>query len=323
MKWLGPEHTQSDLQKFDFNTLAPLGGPADWHQSRVAFYHMVIVPEMSVVLSKDNAPRNQIPRLEAVPEATPLCVVRRGAQAGSPSVLKAPRDIDGNISSSNIVSGARNRRRTPANVSTHVAVDRGGGGDEVVMTDADDEIRYIDVCLFTRVLRKPEKVLRQMPDVVQARTKEVEVLYDVGCLEWATWNDAERDKIKPIRTGFVDAIKVDEAAGTSKYKSRLVTYGNQMVPFQHFNPHKINRTEFGSRAKMAPSFGVSADFCQRNKRGEEHVNLVQLLHMRDFALRIKGTLRTVGLRMQSRQKRHVLIKNRSQLTRLQRRNNGS
>eukprot|EP00808_Paulinella_micropora_P030449 g42074.t1 len=43
-----------------------------------------------------------------------------------------------------------------------------------------------------------------------------------------------------IVSGFVDAIKVDEASGVSKYKSRLVIYGNQMVPFQHLNPYKTS-----------------------------------------------------------------------------------
>eukprot|EP00808_Paulinella_micropora_P006789 g21671.t1 len=146
---------------------------------------------------EDNMPRNQrnqIPRLEAVPEATPL-----------QNAPKAPRDIEGNISSSNIVTGARNRRQTPANVSTHMAVDN-GGSDGDVMSDGDDELRYTDVCLFTRVLRN-QKRCWQIPDVVQARTKKVEGLYDVACLEWATWSDADKDKIKAIRTGFVDAIK--------------------------------------------------------------------------------------------------------------------
>eukprot|EP00808_Paulinella_micropora_P005295 g44300.t1 len=154
--------------------------------------------------------RNQIPRLEAVPEATPLRVLRRGAVSRipvrRPECTQSSKGHEGNISSSNIVAGARNRRQTPANVSTHMAVDN-GGSDGDGMTDGDDELRYTDICLFTRVLQKPEKVLRQIPDVVQARTKEVEGLYDVGCLEWATWSDADKDRIKPIRTGFVDAIK--------------------------------------------------------------------------------------------------------------------
>jgi len=81
--------------------------------------------------------------------------------------------------------------------------------------------------------------LRTIPQVVEARQK-VQGLYDANCLQWATWQDAERDKVKPIRTGFVDAIKVDEATGTNKYKSRLVIYGNQMVPFQHFSPYETS-----------------------------------------------------------------------------------
>jgi len=90
------------------------------------------------------------------------------------------------------------------------------------------------------VLRKPEKQLRTMPQVVEARKREVQGLYDSKCLEWATWQDAERDRVKPIRTGFVDAIKVDEGSGQEKYKSRLVIYGNQMIPFQHFSPYETS-----------------------------------------------------------------------------------
>eukprot|EP00808_Paulinella_micropora_P027369 g75169.t1 len=76
--------------------------------------------------------------------------------------------------------------------------------------------------------------------VVEARRKEIQGLYDARCLEWATWQDAERDRVKPIRTGFVDAIKEDEATGEKKYKSRLVIYGNQMIPFQHFSPYETS-----------------------------------------------------------------------------------
>eukprot|EP00808_Paulinella_micropora_P012125 g23301.t1 len=104
----------------------------------------------------------------------------------------------------------------------------------------EDGLRYEDVCLFTRVLQKPEKQLRLIPQVVEARRKEVQGLYDAKCLQWATWDDAKRDNIKPIRTGFVDAIKVDEATGENKYKSRLVIYGNQMIPFQHFSPYQTS-----------------------------------------------------------------------------------
>eukprot|EP00808_Paulinella_micropora_P014445 g3258.t1 len=106
--------------------------------------------------------------------------------------------------------------------------------------EMEDGIRYTHVCLFTLVLRKPEKILRQMPEVAKARRTEIEGLYDAGCLEWSMWAEADREKIKPIRTGFVGAIKVDEASGVSKYKSRLVIYGNQMVPFQHFNPYETS-----------------------------------------------------------------------------------
>eukprot|EP00808_Paulinella_micropora_P021596 g4562.t1 len=81
----------------------------------------------------------------------------------------------------------------------------------------EDGLRYEDVCLFTRVLRKPEKQLRLIPQIVEARRKEVQGLYDAKCLQWATWDDAKRDNIKPIRTGFVDAIKVDEATGKAEH----------------------------------------------------------------------------------------------------------
>eukprot|EP00808_Paulinella_micropora_P031859 g5129.t1 len=39
---------------------------------------------------------------------------------------------------------------------------------EISMTDTSDGLRYEDVCLFTRVLRKPEKQLRVIPQVVEA-----------------------------------------------------------------------------------------------------------------------------------------------------------
>eukprot|EP00808_Paulinella_micropora_P002212 g37106.t1 len=140
------------------------------------------------------------------------------------------------------------RKQTPANVATHryhiaTADDDAENerrDDDMPYGSQMDEIRYTDVCLFTRVLRKPEKVLRQIPEVVRARGSEVQGLYDAGCLECASWNDADKDRIKPIRTGFVDAIKIDDATGSYKYKSRLVIYGNQMVPFQHLSPYETS-----------------------------------------------------------------------------------
>eukprot|EP00808_Paulinella_micropora_P017592 g28801.t1 len=155
---------------------------------------------------------------------------------------KAPKDIEGNITASNIVSGRRVRKQTPAGTPTHTyhmaTTDETDTHEPMSVVEIKDGIRYTDVCLFTRVLRKPEKVLRQMPEVAKARQTEIQ--YDAGCLEWSTWAEPDREKIKPIRTGFVDAIKVDEASGVSKYKSRLVIYGNQMVPFQHFNPYETS-----------------------------------------------------------------------------------
>eukprot|EP00808_Paulinella_micropora_P000897 g34597.t1 len=35
---------------------------------------------------------------------------------------------------------------------------------DVEFANDDEEVKYTDVCLFTRVLRKPEKVLRQIPE---------------------------------------------------------------------------------------------------------------------------------------------------------------
>eukprot|EP00808_Paulinella_micropora_P001205 g66686.t1 len=134
-----------------------------------------------------------------------------------PPKPKAPRDIDGNVDERNIVTGSkRDRKQTPANTSTHtyrLAVAEDCETQFVSQTDTNDGLRYEDVCLFTRVLRKPEKQLRIIPQVVEARQKEIQGLYDAKCLEWATWQDAERDRVKPIRTGFVDAIKEDEATG--------------------------------------------------------------------------------------------------------------
>eukprot|EP00808_Paulinella_micropora_P006495 g59118.t1 len=123
---------------------------------------------------------------------------------------KAPRDIDGDVNARNIVTGRRVRRQTPENTATHsykLAVAEDDDIQFASQPDTNDGLRYEDVCLFTRVLRKPAKQLRLIPQVVEARKKEIQGLYDAKCLEWATWQDADRDKVKPIRTGFVDAIK--------------------------------------------------------------------------------------------------------------------
>eukprot|EP00808_Paulinella_micropora_P030737 g50832.t1 len=101
------------------------------------------------------------------------------------------------------VTGRRVRRQTP-NTSTHtyrLAVAEDDDIQFASQSDTSDGFRYEDVCLFMRVLRKPEKQLRLMPQVVEARKKEIQGLYDAKCLEWATWQDADRDKVKPIRTG--------------------------------------------------------------------------------------------------------------------------
>eukprot|EP00808_Paulinella_micropora_P000372 g41230.t1 len=156
---------------------------------------------------------------------------------------KAPKDIEGNIDSSNIVSGRRARKPTPATASTHtyrLAIAEDEETQFATGLGNEDGLRYEDVCPFMRVLRKPKKQLRLIPQVVEARRKEVQGLYDAKCLQWATWDDAMKDNIKPIRTGFVDAIKMDEATGENKYKSRLVIYGNQMISFQHFSPYETS-----------------------------------------------------------------------------------
>eukprot|EP00808_Paulinella_micropora_P022722 g51544.t1 len=129
---------------------------------------------------------------------------------------KAPRDIDGDVDARNIMVGKRGRRQTPEGTATHsyrLAIAEDDEAQFAPQTDSSDGLRYEDVCLFIRVLRKPEKQLRVIPQ------------------------DAEEDKVKLTRTGFVDAIKEDEATGEKKYKSRLVIYGNQMIPYQHFSPY--------------------------------------------------------------------------------------
>eukprot|EP00808_Paulinella_micropora_P002139 g19064.t1 len=93
---------------------------------------------------------------------------------------KAPKDIEGNSSASNIVGGRRFRKQTPAGTPTHTyhmaTTDETDTHEPMSVVEMDDGIRYTDVCLFTRVLRKPEKVLRQMPEegsiwVTTGRTK--------------------------------------------------------------------------------------------------------------------------------------------------------
>eukprot|EP00808_Paulinella_micropora_P024048 g1942.t1 len=134
-------------------------------------------------------------------------------------VLKRKSKSRGNIDESNIVRGKRVRKKTPTTASTHLYKLAIAEDDETQFAPQQgmtDGLRYEDVCLFTRVLRKPEKQLRLIPQIVEARKKEVQGLYDAKCLQWATWRDAEKDKVKPIRTGFVDAIKVDEATGENE-----------------------------------------------------------------------------------------------------------
>eukprot|EP00808_Paulinella_micropora_P026985 g82219.t1 len=193
-----------------------------------------------VVVEHDTAPTRNIarplppiPALERIARAedTPVVLRNRNRPPSRSSVRrirfvdakhvpppkpKVPRDIDGNVDERNIVRGKRDRKQTPANTSTHayrLAVAEDDDTQFVSQRDTNDGLRYEDVCLFTRVLRKPEKQLRVIPQVVEARQKEIQGLYDARCLEWATWQDAERDRVKPNRTGFVDATKEDEATG--------------------------------------------------------------------------------------------------------------
>eukprot|EP00808_Paulinella_micropora_P012132 g12516.t1 len=177
----------------------------------------VVVIEHDTGLSRPNTrPRARPPPLERLPkEETPL--VAQNRPVGVRSALrssrriqfvinidndvehkpKAPRDIEGNISDSNIVSGRRNRKPTAPNTQTHtykLAVAEDDEEQFAAQEDENDGIRDSDVCLFTRVLRKPEKQLRLMPQVVEARKKEIQWLYDAKCLQLPTWQDAERDQ---------------------------------------------------------------------------------------------------------------------------------
>eukprot|EP00808_Paulinella_micropora_P030440 g42064.t1 len=83
-----------------------------------------------------------------------------------PAKNKAPRDIEGNIDESNIVRGKRARRKTPTTASTHsykLAIAEDDETQFAPQQGMDDGLRYEDVCLFKRVLRKPEKQLRLIP----------------------------------------------------------------------------------------------------------------------------------------------------------------
>eukprot|EP00808_Paulinella_micropora_P021342 g40545.t1 len=44
-------------------------------------------------------------------------------------------------------------------------------------------------------------------NIMAARKKEIDGLYEAKCVQWASREDARRADIAPIHTGFVDAIK--------------------------------------------------------------------------------------------------------------------
>eukprot|EP00808_Paulinella_micropora_P017863 g46457.t1 len=108
---------------------------------------------------------------------------------------------------------------------------------EAVIADIQDTAYDEPLCFFTRTLRIPQKEIHLHPDVVAARKKEIQGLFKAGCFRWVPRANAYRDNIKPIHTGFVDAVKIDEATGSQKFKSRLVMFGNLMSAFSHYSPY--------------------------------------------------------------------------------------
>eukprot|EP00808_Paulinella_micropora_P012257 g7052.t1 len=136
---------------------------------------------------------------------------------------KAPRDINGNIDSSNVIDGKRHRNPRPPHHASHsvkLAVDddccaAAASNEPEVNASLSEENEPF--CLFTHVLRMPEKQKRMDANVVAARQSEIKGLYDAKCVRWATRQDAKRDNITPIHTGFVDAIKQNESTGDTSY----------------------------------------------------------------------------------------------------------
>eukprot|EP00808_Paulinella_micropora_P000653 g13908.t1 len=63
---------------------------------------------------------------------------------------------------------------------------------------------------------------------------------DAGCLRWASRDEAKKNGVTPIHTGFVDAFKHNESTGERKYKSRLVIFGNRMSAYEHFSPYETS-----------------------------------------------------------------------------------
>eukprot|EP00808_Paulinella_micropora_P018211 g29038.t1 len=120
---------------------------------------------------------------------------------------------------------------------------------EAVIADIQDTAYDEPLCFFTCTLRISQKEIRLHPDVVAARKKEIQGLFKAGCFRWVPRANAYRDNIKPIHTGFVDAVKIDEATGSQKFKSRLVMFGNLMTALG-FDFDVIDFTQAYSQADM-------------------------------------------------------------------------
>eukprot|EP00808_Paulinella_micropora_P021391 g82640.t1 len=234
---------------------------------------------------------------------------RLGSPSSPANGLLAPRDINGNISSSNIIATQRERKQTPANHPTHhvslahdsqaaaffdVAAACNLEHSETdladLQQDAYEEQTYDEpFCFFTRALRIPQKEIHQHPEVVAARRKEIEGLFKAGCFRWVPRANAYRDKIKPIHTGFVDAVKIDEATGNHKFKSRLVLFGNLMSPFSHYSPydksapvcsHMVMLTVLSLTAALGFDF-VVIDFTQAYSQADM-IDIVYAIAPDDF-----------------------------------------
>eukprot|EP00808_Paulinella_micropora_P029245 g3866.t1 len=183
----------------------------------------------------------------------------------------APRDIDNSISSANINSSPRERKQTPASHSTHhVSLAEDSQTDslidvdvacnlevsEAVIGDIQDTAYDEPLCFFTRTLRIPQKEIHLQPDVVAARKKEIQGLFKSGCFRWVSRANAYPDNIKPIHTGFVDAVKIDEATGSQKFKSRLVMFG-RLTP--RYVKTTENRADVFTKALPAPAHRTFTD----------------------------------------------------------------
>eukprot|EP00808_Paulinella_micropora_P019982 g46216.t1 len=234
---------------------------------------------------------------------------RLGFPSSSSNGLLAPRDINGNISSSNIIATPRERKQTPATHPTHhvslaqdsqtasffdVAAACNLEHSETdladLQQDAYDEQAFDEpFCFFTRALRIPQKEIHKRPEVVAARKKEIEGLFKDGCFRWVPRANAYHDNIKPIHNGFVDAVKIDEATGNHKFKSRLVLFGNLMSPFSHDSPydksapvcsHMVMLTVLSFTAAVGFDF-VVIDFTQAYSQADM-INIVYAIPPDDF-----------------------------------------